>query len=63
MTAYNIYVKKKEKDLRSLIFKLHEKNDSSNFQESRITNLELTISQLRDKANEDEKEIEQMKKE
>ena len=31
LTAYNIYVKKKEKDLRNLIFKLHEKNDSSNF--------------------------------
>ena len=31
LTAYNIYVRKKEKDLRNLIFKLHEKNDSSNF--------------------------------
>ena len=63
LQAYNIYVKRKEKELHDLIFALHEKNKGSSFKETRISNLELTVKQLREKANEDEKEMETMKKE
>lgn len=63
LQAYNIYVKRKEKELHDLIFALHEKNKGSSFKETRISNLELTVKQLREKANEDEKEMEIMKKE
>lgn len=62
LQAYNIYVKRKEKELHDLIFALHEKNKGSSFKETRISNLELTVKQLREKANEDEKEMEIMKK-
>ena len=56
-------MKRKEKELHDLIFALHEKNKGSSFKETRISNLELTVKQLREKANEDEKEMEIMKKE
>jgi hypothetical protein len=63
LQAYNIYVKRKEKELHDLIFALHEKNKGSSFKETRISNLELTVKQLREKANEDEKEMEIMRRE
>ena len=47
LQAYNIYVKKKEKELRELIATLQDKNEDKNFKERRIADLELTIDKLR----------------
>jgi len=47
LQAYNIYVKKKEKELRMLITTLQDKNEDKNFKEKRINDLELTIDKLR----------------
>ena len=47
LQAYNIYVKKKEKELRMLITTLQDKNEDKNFKERRIADLELTIDKLR----------------
>ena len=58
LQAYNIYVKRKEKELHELIYALAEKNKGSSFKETRISNLELTVKSLREKANEDEREME-----
>jgi hypothetical protein len=43
LQAYNIYVKRKEKELRELIDALNEKNQRSNFKDLRISQLEVTI--------------------
>ena len=45
--AYNIYVKRKEKELRDLINALNEKNENNNNKDMRITQLEVTIDQMR----------------
>jgi hypothetical protein len=37
LQAYNIYVKRKEKELRELIDALNEKNQRSNFKDLRIS--------------------------
>lgn len=47
MQAYNIYVKRKEKELRELIAALNEKNSNNNFKDMRISQLEVTIDQMR----------------
>ena len=62
LQAYNIYVKRKEKELHDLIQALYEKNKGSSFKETRISNLELTVKQLREKANADEREMEALRK-
>lgn len=36
LQAYNIYVKRKEKELKELIYTLHEKNSNNNIKEMRI---------------------------
>lgn len=43
LQAYNIYVKRKEKELRELIAALDEKNSNNNFKDMRISQLEVTI--------------------
>lgn len=43
LQAYNIYVKRKEKELRELIAALNEKNSNNNFKDMRISQLEITI--------------------
>ena len=43
LQAYNIYVKRKEKELRELIAALNEKNSNNNFKDMRINQLEVTI--------------------
>lgn len=43
LQAYNIYVKRKEKELRSLIDALDEKNSNNNNKELRIQQHEITI--------------------
>jgi hypothetical protein len=41
--SYNIYVKRKEKELRLLIDKLNEKNSNNTLKDEKINNLEKTI--------------------
>ena len=43
MKSYNIYVKRKEKELRELIAKLNEKNSNNTVKDEKINNLEKTI--------------------
>ena len=48
MKGYNIYEKRKEKELRDLIDKLNQKNSNNSLQDEKIYNLEKTIHLLRD---------------
>ncbi len=47
LKGYNIYVKKKEKELRQLIQEMQDKNNNSTFKDDRIRELEETIRTLR----------------
>ena len=62
LQAYNIYVKKKEKELRMLITTLQDKNEDKNFKEKRINDLELTIDKLRHEKIDDEKKLRKQSK-
>jgi hypothetical protein len=57
LKGYAIYVKEKEKDLRELIFKLHEKNSNSTLKDEIIFNLKQTIKKM----NEEQIKIEGQK--
>lgn len=48
LKGYNIYVKRKEKELRELIEKLNEKNSNNTLKDEKISNLERTIHAIRD---------------
>ena len=48
LKGYNIYVKRKEKELRELIDKLNEKNSNNTLKDEKINNLERTIIAIRD---------------
>ena len=48
MKSYNIYVKRKEQELRDLINKLNERNANSTMKDDKINNLEKTIQSIRD---------------
>ena len=48
LKGYNIYVKRKEKELRELIEKLNEKNSNNTLKDEKINNLERTIHAIRD---------------
>jgi hypothetical protein len=48
LKAYNIYVKRKEKELRELIETLHKKNSNNSLKDEKINNLEITIQSIRD---------------
>lgn len=48
LKGYNIYVKRKEKELRELIEKLNQKNSNNTLKDEKINNLERTIHALRD---------------
>ena len=61
LQAYNIYVKKKEKELRSLIEKLDKNNEGNNVKEKRITTLEKAIDGLRQEASAQEEKITALK--
>jgi len=63
LQAYNIYVKRKEKELKSLVSALNEKNSNNNFKDMRISQLEVTISKMRTQAFKYEGDIEDFKKE
>jgi hypothetical protein len=43
LQAYNIYVRRKEKELRGLIQALSDKNSTNNIKETRISQLEVTV--------------------
>ena len=60
LKGYNIYVKRKEKELRELIDKLNEKNSNNTLKDEKISNLEKTIHAIRDDQIKQEKEKEQM---
>lgn len=57
LQAYNIYVKKKEKELKGLIDKLDKNNEGNNVKEKRITTLEKAIDSLRSEASAQEEKI------
>lgn len=63
LQAYNIYVKRKEKDLRDMIDKLDEKNSKNNFKDLKIQQQEVTIDRMRDDAQKYEQKQEALKKE
>lgn len=63
LQAYNIYVKRKEKELVKLITALDEKNSNNNFKDMRISQLEVTIDQMRKDAFSYEQKQEQLIKE
>lgn len=48
LKSYNIYVKRKEKDLRDLIEKLNTQNNSNSHKDEKIITLEKTIAIYRD---------------
>lgn len=62
MKCYNIYVKRKEKELSDLISKLNEKNSNNTLKDEKIINLEKTISSIREDQQRSEKEKEEMTK-
>jgi hypothetical protein len=45
LKGYAVYVKEKERELRELILKLHEKNSNSTLKDEIIFNLKKTIKQ------------------
>ena len=48
MKGYNIYVKRKERELRDLIVKMNEKNSNSTIKDEKILLLEATIARIRE---------------
>lgn len=48
LKGYNIYVKRKEKELKQIINDLKKENKSNTKREEKINNLEKTISQIRE---------------
>jgi hypothetical protein len=48
LKGYNIYVKRKEEELRKLIATLNEKNSNNSLKDEKILNLEKTIASIRD---------------
>ena len=50
MQAYNIYVKRKEKELLEMINTLNNRNENNNLLDYKIKNLESTVVKLRKEA-------------
>lgn len=48
LKSYNIYVKRKEKDMRDLIDQLNKKNSNNTLKDEKINNLEKTIKSIKD---------------
>lgn len=46
LKGYNIYVKRKERELRELISKLNDKNSNNTLKDEKIQNLEKTIQSI-----------------
>ena len=66
LKSYNIYVKRKEKDLRDLIEKLNNQNNSNSHKDEKIITLEKTIAIYRDDQikmeREKQEQVKQIKK-
>ena len=62
LQAYNIYVKRKEKELRQPISNLNERNSESNIKDTRISTLEVTIDQMRKDAFDQEERLGALKR-
>jgi hypothetical protein len=60
LKGYNIYVKRKEKELRELIDKLNEKNSNNTLKDEKINTLERTIRIIREDQIRQEKEKEEL---
>ena len=61
--GYNIYVKRKEKDLRDLILKLSEKHSTYNSKDEKLMNMEKTLESIKqDRINQENTNIELRKK-
>ena len=56
MKGYNIYVKRKEKELRELIDKLNQKNSNNTLKDEKISKLENTNHLLREDQIKQDKE-------
>ena len=61
MTAYNIYVKRKEKELLEKVMEL-KNNSNSEIKDQKIQKLERTVGKLRSETQEQEKEKEALRK-
>lgn len=55
LKGYNIYVKRKEKELRDLIQKLSDKNQTSTFKDDRMGQMEKEILKMREEQMKSEK--------
>ena len=56
LKSYNIYVKRKEKDMRDLIDQLNKKNSNNTLKDEKINNLEKTIKSIKDDQHRIQKE-------
>lgn len=63
LKGYNLYVKRKERELRELIERLNEKNSNNTLKDEKIINLERTIFLIRDDQIKMEKTKDQMAEE
>jgi chromosome segregation ATPase len=63
LKGYNIYVKKKEKELRQLIDTLNKKNSTSNTKDQKINELNSHIQKIRNEQMNLEKMREKQRKE
>lgn len=63
MQAYNIYVKKKEKELIEIIQTLEKRNKNNSLLDLKMKNLEATVNKLRKDADDNEKKMESLRKE
>ena len=61
MQAYNIYVKKKEKELLDMIHELENRNKNNNLLDIKIRNLESTVLKLRKETEANEKTKESLR--
>lgn len=62
LKGYNLYVKRKEKELRDLIEELNKKNSNNTLKDEKIINLERTIFLIRDDQIRMEKQKDDMSK-
>lgn len=63
LKSYNIFVKRKEFELRQLITKLNQKNSDNTAKDAKINNLEKTIQSIRDDQIRMEKEKDEQARE
>lgn len=61
LKGYNIYVKRKEKELRELILKLSERNNKASYKEDKLQAMEKTVLDLRADQMKTEKQKDEMR--